>query len=198
MSRRHVHHLLSGYIDGALSPVATRFVESHLAWCPECTRELAQWRAVLRLVSQHAAMTCPIDCAESVLASIESRRARRLLGDGEAAISGRAHLSRQPDRFSRTRPSTAIALVLAGLLLGGIWLEAGSRLHRAPGPHGLALTLRIPGRRVDVAANPGLAASRSPASPEPPVRAHTPDRLQEAFGRNDRLILAADFDEDDR
>ena len=31
-----------------------------------------------------------------------------------------------------------------------------------------------------------------------PVRAHAPDRLQEAFGRSDSLILAADFVEDDR
>ena len=67
MNRRHVQHLLSGYIDGSLSPAATRAVAAHLDACPQCARELAQWRAILRLVSYHAPMACPIDCAEAVL-----------------------------------------------------------------------------------------------------------------------------------
>ena len=45
MSRRHVQHLFSAYIDGTLSPDARRFVESHLTLCSGCAQELAQWRA---------------------------------------------------------------------------------------------------------------------------------------------------------
>ena len=44
--RRHVPHLFSAYIDGDLSPARTRAVETHLAACPACARELEQWRAV--------------------------------------------------------------------------------------------------------------------------------------------------------
>ena len=71
--RRHVPHLFSAYIDGDLSPARARAVETHLAACPACARELEQWRAVLRLVSYHAAVTCPIDCAEAVLQRIAAQ-----------------------------------------------------------------------------------------------------------------------------
>src|SRR5438132_8163353 len=94
MNRRHVQHLLSAYIDGSLSAAVTRVVEAHLTSCSECARELAEWRAVLRLVSHHALMSCPIDCAERVLQTIATRRAARMIGDGGEARSGagRPHL----------------------------------------------------------------------------------------------------------
>ena len=57
---RHVQHLFSAYIDGDLSPARARVVEAHLAECRACALELEQWRAILRLVSCHAAVTCPI------------------------------------------------------------------------------------------------------------------------------------------
>src|SRR5438105_244458 len=74
MSRcRHFQHLFSAYIDGDLSPARARLVEAHLAACAACTRELEQWRGILRLVSYHATVSCPIDCAEAVLRRIEQR-----------------------------------------------------------------------------------------------------------------------------
>src|SRR5690242_5395280 len=68
---RHILPLISDYIDGCLPPGLMRQVEEHLAHCPPCTHEVEQWRAVLRLVSLHAAMSCPIDCSEAVLRRIE-------------------------------------------------------------------------------------------------------------------------------
>src|SRR5690349_17965795 len=105
--RRHVYHLLSAYIDGDLSPASARAVALHLEECPACDRELEQWRAVLRLVSQHAAVNCPIDCAEVVLQRLQS----------------------PPSSFPRLRHTAAfpgslipaLALIMA-LVGGGTWL----------------------------------------------------------------------------
>ena len=72
--RRHVQHLISDYIDGCLSSAVARHVEAHLAACPTCAQELEQWRMMLRLVSSHASIPCPIDCATAVLWQIEAQR----------------------------------------------------------------------------------------------------------------------------
>src|SRR5258708_423079 len=121
MNRRHVQHFLSDYIDGSLSAAATRSVAAHLASCPECARELEQWRAVLRMVAFHAPMACPIDCAEAVLSKIAAQRMARLV-DGR---TGSRHEDRQALRSSllgsltRLPSPAASALVLAVMLLGG-------------------------------------------------------------------------------
>ena len=202
--RRHVPHLFSAYIDGDLSPARTRAVETHLAACPACARELEQWRAVLRLVSYHAAVTCPIDCAEAVLQRIAAQPFSSSL---------------LPPPSSPGRPLIpAVALILT-LLGSGTWFWAIHGAGRAvPGMRGGAGEASARGggsltaaevagypRPATIApaaselapgiqmrdAKPGLAAGAA-------VRVHAPDRLQEAFGHSDSLILAADFAEDDR
>lgn len=202
MSRRHVLPLLSDYIDGTLPPAAVRQVEAHLACCSECAQELARWRTMLRLVSHHAPMTCPVDCAELVIRTIEARRTARLIGDGmtvgERASQRWSHLARA---FRRPRlAATALAVLI--LALGGVSHRLASGLHRTF-TAGQWTAARDPGHRVlelwtPSTTNRRLAAPVPAAYAAVPVRAHAPDRLQEAFGRSDSLILAADFVEEDR
>ena len=80
MKRGHVEHLLCGYIDGALSrghePVQWRrtWLPAAIArgsWrdgAPSCT-----WSPTTR------PMSCPTDCAETVLRILEARRGERLI-----------------------------------------------------------------------------------------------------------------------
>ena len=44
--------LVTGYLEGALSPAARRRFEAHLAGCPHCTEYLAQMRATIKLAGQ--------------------------------------------------------------------------------------------------------------------------------------------------
>lgn len=205
MRRRHVQHLLCGYIDGALSAATNRYVEAHLAACGECARELARWRAVLRLVSRHGPMSCPIDCAETVLRVIEAGQGERLIGGaseppldacGSAGRSVRRHLLLSPSPLSRA------AMAMAAMAMAG-----GAFIHWRPGLHGSSHPARwaaAAGRSSELvgtasaARHDRWAVSAMLDSTRHPVRAHGPDRLEEAFSRSDSLILAADFVEDDR
>jgi anti-sigma factor RsiW len=202
MNRRHIQHLFSGHIDGSLSPAATRFVEAHLSSCPDCARELQQWRAVLRLVSYHAPMSCPIDCAEVVLRTIEARRAARMVGD-RTECGSRGRRAFGAPRFATLSAPVVSALVLSIVLLGGgAWLRMAEVSQRpaALRPWALARMTghRSPDHSSPMTAGVRLATNVPMTATDVPVRAHAPDRLQEAFGRSDSLILAADFVEDDR
>jgi hypothetical protein len=101
----------------------------------------------------------------------------------------------------RPRPAAA-ALALLVLLLGTAWLRLAPGLHRAHTISRLTAArdrdLRPLETSAPLAANLRLAASVPLAPGRGPVRVHAPDRLQEAFGRSDSLILAADFVEEDR
>jgi anti-sigma factor RsiW len=200
MNRRgHVQHLFSSYIDGDLSPARTRAVEAHLAECSACAGELAQWRAVLRLVSSHAAVTCPIDCAEAVLHRLRTQPARR-------------HVAPPAPAWRALIPALALILTFLG---GGTWLwSTRDSSHSAPGRLAATAPVRtgagagssplgapIPGAEEAISPARGMlpvtpdAARLAPAMAVP---VHAPARLEEAFGRSDSLILAADFAEDDR
>lgn len=198
--RRHVQHLLSVYIDGDLSPAGARAVAAHLEECPGCARELEQWRAVLRLVSQHGAVLCPIDCAEAVLRRLQAHPS---CGPPRRRVAARA---------GSLIPALALILTIGG---GGTWLWATRDAGRS-GTGGAApiaaaggdapafpsLTGAAPDSRDGSAALapdgilPQLAGAYSVRPVVVPV--HAPVRLEEAFGRSDSLILAADFAEDDR
>jgi anti-sigma factor RsiW len=204
MSRHgHVQHLLLSYIDGDLAPGKARRVEAHLAVCPACTQELEQWRGMLRLISYHAAVACPIDCAEAVLQRIESRQPPPWLAS--APVSSRRRW------FT---PHLALTVSMAALL-GGIWLGASrgtSNLARdmmahvsvmLPGDHTAGWIPASSGARFhEATSGPHGGSALLPVAytlqPDQALRVHAPDRLQQAFGRSDSLILAADFAEDDR
>jgi anti-sigma factor RsiW len=195
--RRHVQHLFSSYIDGDLSPARTRAVEAHLAECSACAGELAQWRAVLRLVSSHAAVTCPIDCAEVVLDRLRTQPVR-------------AHLAPSAPAWRALIPALALILTFLG---GGTWLWS-TRDSSHPEPGRLTTPVRTgagAGSSTIAASIRGSEEATSPApamlpvtpdaarhEPATAVPVHAPARLEEAFGRSDSLILAADFAEDDR
>jgi anti-sigma factor RsiW len=203
MSRgRHVQHLLSAYIDGDLPPIRARRVEAHLAVCPACARELKQWRGILRLVSYHAAVSCPIDCAEAVLQRIEARQHRSFA------------ISQPAARRGPFIPHLALTVSMAALL-GSVWLGATrGTWHLAPGMRA-RIAAALPGDRAagwiparpadrshETSVNSGVGTVLLPVEyasvPDQALRVHAPDRLQQAFGRSDSLILAADFAEDDR
>jgi len=203
MSPRHVQSHFSAYIDGTLSPAAVRHVEAHLVCCSECAQALAQWRAVLRLVSHYAPMSCPVDCAETVLRAIEAGRAARMIGGRTNAdeASTDPHIwPRLLKTMPLARPAAALALLV--LMLGTAWLRLAPGLHRAHTLGQLTAArdraLRPLETSAPLTADLRLAASIPLVPSAGPVRVHAPDRLQEAFGRSDRLILAADFVEEDR
>jgi anti-sigma factor RsiW len=164
---RHVLELLSDYIDGCLSPLTARRVEAHLAACPSCAAELEQWRAVLRLVSRHAAVPCPIDCADAVLQRIEAATAPQTARAAGAATL--RSISQAPSWAARVWLSAAAGLAL---LLGSWSWFYSARPEPAP-----------------------IAQVSSPAAVPvaPVVQVDAPERLQGAFGRSDNLILASDF-----
>jgi anti-sigma factor RsiW len=174
--RRPVQHLFSAYIDGDLSPARARAVEAHLADCPACAVELEQWRAVLRLVSCHAAVTCPIDCAEAVLQRLRTHPAS-------------SHLAHPAPVRRSLIPAVAMILTFLG---GGTWLwatrDAGRSTPARP-------ALRVASTARGIIPVPLDGARLAPAMAVP---VHAPARLEEAFGHSDSLILAADFAEDDR
>jgi anti-sigma factor RsiW len=195
--RRHIQHLFSAYIDGDLSPARARAVEAHLADCPACAGEFAEWRAVLRLVSCHATVTCPIDCAEAVLQRLRAQPMP-------------AHFAPPPHAWRSLIPALALILTFLGggtwlwstrdsghsspgrlAAIGGVRTDAVSPLAAAPlnGTEAAALTAR--------GITP-VAADAARLTPAMAVPVHAPARLEEAFGHSDSLILAADFAEDDR
>jgi anti-sigma factor RsiW len=168
----HVFHLLSDYIDGCLSSTAASRVEAHLGDCPTCARELEQWRAVLRLVSRHASVYCPIDCAEAVVQRLQE-------GERNDAEWGVQRASSPPAPHPLVRLwLSAVAVIM--LLVGGWACLQSLQTHPAPSPIVRA----------------GNAPAALPATSA--VHVDAPERLEGAFGRSDSLILASDFADDDR
>lgn len=164
----HIGHLLSDYIDGCLTPRIVRRVEAHLARCSACARELEEWRSLLKLVSRHATIQCPIDCADLVL--------QRLAGEPAGPGADRSLI--RPSRFMAFLPThparwAATVLLLAALLSGWTWVQS-SRSPRAP---------------VATVRNGGTASPLPPTA----LQGQAPERLDGAFGRSDSLILASDF-----
>jgi anti-sigma factor RsiW len=165
----HVQHLLSDYIDGCLSARAARNVEVHLAVCPECARELKEWRALLHLVSCHASVPCPIDCADEVLQRLnaDTHRGSTLCGRGNSLFL-RASLPSLPALWA------AVAIIVAVLFGGWTWRQGS----------------RTPTTTTAAVQPPGITPPRSLT---PVMHGEAPERLDGAFGRSDSLILASDF-----
>jgi anti-sigma factor RsiW len=164
---RHVLHLLPDYIDGCLASPAARRVEAHLAVCLTCSAELEEWRSLLRLVSRHAAVACPIDCAEAVLQRIEAEAPPR--SPGLSLSTPLQAVSEASSLAARLWLSAAAGLAL--LLGSWTWFQSG-RPEPAP------MT---------------FVGSPAVSSVSPVVQVDAPERLQGAFGRSDSLILASDF-----
>ena len=193
--QHHVFHLLSDYIDGCLSAAATRRVEAHLSSCLTCAGELEQWRAVLQLVSRHAAVPCPIDCAEVVVQRLNegasagvngcrgegvSRQRRRRAG----SLSAHPFTPAPVHPFIRSRAPypflwVSVATALVMLFSGWTWVQSSKNHLGRP-------------RSVQV------ARPAAPLPVAPAVHVDAPDRLEGAFGHSDSLILASDFADNDR
>jgi anti-sigma factor RsiW len=147
-------------------------VEAHLGVCPTCAGELEQWRAVLQLVSRHASVSCPIDCAEAVVQRLQDAVRTDARGN-----PGR--VSAPPASHPLLRLWISLAAVM--MLLAGSWACLQSlQPHPVPTP--------IVRGGSGPAALPGA----------PAMHVDAPERLEGAFGRSDSLILASDFADDDR
>lgn len=203
---RHVIHLLSDYIDGCLRPSVARRVEAHLNICPACARELEQWRELLRLISLHAPVPCPIDCAEIVLQQLEGRaeKAEHREGRGRRPpLSVALPWQRLPTAWAAT---ALLVLSLAGgwswlrttRSAGGWWRPAAMQVDAGAsrrGMNGMAPAARREGAGH---ALPMLTGNATYFAAGRVLRADGPDRLEGALGRSDSLILASDFAEEDR
>lgn len=105
---------MSEYLDGELSPARRAALESHLPTCAECTRTLAELRAVV----SHAHALPDSPAPDTLWAGIEARlqpRRREVIDLRSAGAWVR--------RLSFTVPQLAAAgLVLALFSGGGVWL----------------------------------------------------------------------------
>jgi anti-sigma factor (TIGR02949 family) len=70
MKCHEVYPMLSGYLDGALSPSAAKRIHAHLERCPGCHGELDLLRRTVRLVGQCGLEKCPVDLRGGVLQKI--------------------------------------------------------------------------------------------------------------------------------
>ncbi len=88
MSCREWEHLLTDYVDGALSPEERARVEAHLASCPTCAAEVAAVQRVTPLVRALREAPPPQGLADAVFA--KTTRRRRWLPRRFAPISAAA------------------------------------------------------------------------------------------------------------
>lgn len=107
-----IENLLSAYLDGELDPDEVRVVESHLARCSGCRRELTLLGETKQVLASLARRSCPTDW-------------ERVLSTDVGVVARRAahHL---------VSPRTVVALVLSVV---GIWLASGQldRAEKFPG-----------------------------------------------------------------
>jgi anti-sigma factor RsiW len=65
MMHRRARRLLTGLLDGGLSPPVRRAVDAHVAACPECRRRLQEHRTVAALVRMLPAALLPVEPSAS-------------------------------------------------------------------------------------------------------------------------------------
>jgi hypothetical protein len=102
----HPGNNLPAFLNGTLDPAETSAVRAHLATCPACRRELAEWEAIASATGLLAAATPPALVPAGVWAAI---------GDSRPAA--------QPDRSAWRLASLAWQLLLGQIPLvrGAIW-----------------------------------------------------------------------------
>ncbi|MGH2518292.1 MAG: anti-sigma factor family protein [Chloroflexota bacterium] len=146
----HVSELLSPYADGQVSAGQLQLVESHLAGCADCRRELAELRATSELLRRLPPYEPPGPFA---------------LGPRTAAPANRAvHMA------ARFRPLSSVAAVLVVAAVGFSWGLGGlPRNPAAPAvPTGQAqsraMAARPPAAAAPVAAVTAPSRAAAPAA----------------------------------
>lgn len=108
MMRRHVSHLLDGYVDGVLSRRDATRVEDHVAACGDCRAELGQLRRTVELLQGLRDPLDPPDVTWEVVA-----RVRR----GEANASPWERWRARVSSFMAGPLGAPLATASVGLLL---------------------------------------------------------------------------------
>jgi hypothetical protein len=172
LMREHPIEWMSEYLDGELSPARRAALESHLPTCAECTRTLAELRAVV----SHAHALPDSPAPDALWAGIEARlqpRRREVIDLRSAGAWVR--------RLSFTVPQLAAAgLVLALFSGGGVWLALRG-VSSASGP-------------VAVAPAPSIATTPSAGTtgPRTPMPTSTPTATPGNRTQGDATLAAFD------
>lgn len=98
--------LISAYVDGQLTESQTAAVEDHLKECPECARQLDQYRLINDLINTEK-VNCPVDLTATVMAGLER----------EQLLTGLDDLAKPPTSFRTWLLRTAAAAAMIGLIV---------------------------------------------------------------------------------
>jgi hypothetical protein len=148
---------LSDFIEEALGPAELAELRSHLAGCPDCSRELEQLRATLSLLSRVERARAPVGFVDRVMAATHPVPWYRRLGGWLFLPLG------------RKLPAEAAAMVMIAVL--GVFL-----LQRTPEMKDAARSeFRSPASRIEAPADKNVGAP-SPQTPAP--AASKPDTVE--------------------
>jgi hypothetical protein len=160
---------LSAYIDGDLAPETARELERHLAGCDECSRTVADLRALVTAAQALEDSPPPRDLWAGIAAGIGTNAS--LAGADVLPLHSRAP-QRHRRGYSFSLPQlAAAAMLLVAFSAGGAWYFA----HRAGAPEPVSGTV------VHVAATPsqaGRLATDVPAAEPPSLSAEDVAELE--------------------
>ncbi|WP_066633919.1 zf-HC2 domain-containing protein [Desulfolucanica intricata] len=110
-----ISELFSPYIDGEIDPEDKKLVEEHLSCCPDCAKELNEWRKMSGLLGEIGSIEIkpPVELRESVMAQINgaNKKSEAFKPKGKIAAV-----------FSVSRYKGLVAAAASILILGfGYW-----------------------------------------------------------------------------
>ncbi|WAL70226.1 anti-sigma factor [Kitasatospora sp. YST-16] len=113
MNTADLHTLTGAYAAHALEAQESLRFEEHLASCPSCTAEVAEFRATLARLGSAESAAPPASLKAAVMAALPTVR------QDAPALAPRAGGKRQGDRWGRRWPRFALAACLAAALTTG-------------------------------------------------------------------------------
>jgi hypothetical protein len=145
VSCRPYRELISGLLDGALTPAERERLQEHLGQCPACRESLEELRLTLERIKALGPVEPPPWLAEKILARVRA----------QPPVAGR-----------RLLPLALRPVLLAACLL--LVCLTGYRLMRVSGPPSSQAATAQPA--PPVAPPPVLTAGQTPFTPPPPGR----------------------------
>ena len=110
MNCHETRELLSGLVDGALTPEEQRGVDSHLAECADCRKEHERFSATITLLRRMERPRPPVGFVDRVLASVQPapwHRSTRYPATPTLSVAA-------PHERSISVPLTAAAVIVPG------------------------------------------------------------------------------------
>jgi anti-sigma factor RsiW len=143
MTCDEIRPLIGPYLDGELDPAAVQSVESHIAGCEACTRDLAEMRALSGAIRDELPALAAPDALRARI--MDAVRTAAPAAEGPGATSqgpqrlGAEHFGMQrgnkPHDKPRVRPQWLAAAALYIVVGGAAWM-LGVAHGRAPGAAG--------------------------------------------------------------